>query len=317
MDLPAPDNLVFDDVVIDFAGRRLLRAGMAQALEPKAFAVLALLGSAPGHVFTRDEILDVVWGHRHVTPGVLNRVMTMLRKALGEDAQSPRYLHTVHGVGYRFDLPAAAGPPLAAVVAPEPVSVSVPASLPAPASPAPVPAGQHLRRRAGDALPAVRPIPTPLPRRRASDWRRSRRPGWLAWIALLLAAAGAAGWALWPRLPPPPAPGPVAPAIDARSIAVLPLANASDDQEPQFRADGISDNLINALPASCSAASLAHSVPRRETRRIAWNPHRRRVSANASGWRQILALTWAGAVAMVLPAGPLDLVVRDCRKTQG
>lgn len=268
MDKPAPDNLVFDDVVIDFAGRRLLRAGGVQALEPKAFAVLALLGGAPGRVFTRDEILDAVWGHRHVTPGVLNRVMTLLRHALGEDAQSPHYLHTVHGVGYRFDLPAAASPPLAAVLASEPEPViesapeSAPESSPAPAavpqsapSPSPSPgagAGAQRQRRAGDAPPLMRSLPAPLPRRRASDWRRSQRFGRLAWVALLLAAAGAAGWALWPRVSPRPASvpvAPVAPAIDARGIAVLPLVNASDDQGQQFFADGISDNLINALSA--------------------------------------------------------------------
>lgn len=102
----APPPLAFDDVVIDFAGRRLLRGGQPQPLEPKAFDVLALLAVAPGHAFARDDILDAVWGHRHVTPGVLNRVMTLLRHALGEDANTPRYLHTLHGVGYRFDLPA-------------------------------------------------------------------------------------------------------------------------------------------------------------------------------------------------------------------
>jgi TolB-like protein/DNA-binding winged helix-turn-helix (wHTH) protein len=103
---PMPASLAFDDVVIDFAGRRLTRAGVEQTLEPKAFAVLALLAGSPGRVFSRDEILDAVWGHRHVTPGVLNRITSLLRQALGEDAQNPRLLHTVHGVGYRFDMPA-------------------------------------------------------------------------------------------------------------------------------------------------------------------------------------------------------------------
>jgi TolB-like protein/DNA-binding winged helix-turn-helix (wHTH) protein len=99
------DRIAFEDVVIDLAGRRLRRGGLEQTLEPKAFAVLALLAGSPGRVFTRDEILDAVWGHRHVTPGVLNRITSLLRQALGEDAQNPRLLHTVHGVGYRFDLP--------------------------------------------------------------------------------------------------------------------------------------------------------------------------------------------------------------------
>lgn len=105
MSAPEPLPLSFDDVVIDFAGRRVLRGGEIQPLEPKAFAVLALLAAAPGRAFGRDDILDAVWGHRHVTPGVLNRVMTLLRHALGEDAHTPRYLHTLHGIGYRFDLP--------------------------------------------------------------------------------------------------------------------------------------------------------------------------------------------------------------------
>ncbi len=104
---PDPTRVVFDDVVVDLSGRRLFRAGVQQTLEPKAFGVLALLVQAPGRVFARDEIMDAVWGHRHVTPGVLNRVVTLLRHALCEDAQGARYLHTLHGVGYRFDLPSA------------------------------------------------------------------------------------------------------------------------------------------------------------------------------------------------------------------
>jgi TolB-like protein/DNA-binding winged helix-turn-helix (wHTH) protein len=108
MPQPVPESLTFDDVLIDFAGRRLSRGGVEQMLEPKAFAVLVLLVGSPGRVFTRDEILDEVWGHRHVTQSVLNRIMSLLRQALAEDAQHPRRLHTIHGVGYRFDLPAAA-----------------------------------------------------------------------------------------------------------------------------------------------------------------------------------------------------------------
>jgi TolB-like protein/DNA-binding winged helix-turn-helix (wHTH) protein len=103
-------TLTFGDVVVDFAGRRLIRGDIEQTLEPKAFAVLILLIGSPGRVFTRDEILDSVWGHRHVTQSVLNRIMSMLRQALGEDAQRPRLLRTVHGVGYRFDLPETASP---------------------------------------------------------------------------------------------------------------------------------------------------------------------------------------------------------------
>lgn len=136
--------LLFDDVCIDLMGHRLWRGGKEQALEPKAFGVLALLARAPGRVFLREEILDAVWGHRHVTPGVLNRVMTLLRHALGEDAHAPRYLTTVHGVGYRFDLPADAA-----------------------ATAAPVGAGAASHPAPRVAMPGARPGPTPS--RRATD----------------------------------------------------------------------------------------------------------------------------------------------------
>ncbi len=236
--MSAPDSLVFDDATIDFVGGRLLRAGVEQALEPKAFAVLALLAGSPGRLFTRDEILDAVWGHRHVTPGVLNRVMTLLRHALGEDAHAPRYLHTVHGVGYRFDLPAAAAVP----------PVAPPSAIQAAADALPddrLPSPPH--RRVGDAAAPEVSMP-PARRRRASDNRPARRS--VPWGWLLLAALAMAGGGLWLRarqVAPAAVVAPPAPKVAASGIAVLPLVNASDDKEQQFFSDGISENLINAL----------------------------------------------------------------------
>ena len=101
--LPATGWLTFNAVRIDVDGHRLLVDGVEVTIERKAFSVLLLLAQSPGRVFTRDEILDAVWGHNHVTPGVLNRIVTLLRHALGESANSSRYLSTVHGVGYRLD----------------------------------------------------------------------------------------------------------------------------------------------------------------------------------------------------------------------
>ncbi|GAA5002010.1 winged helix-turn-helix domain-containing protein [Pseudoluteimonas lycopersici] len=216
MDPRDPKPLAFDDVAIDFAGHRLLRAGVEQPLEPKAFGVLALLAGAPGKVFARDEILDAVWGHRHVTPGVLNRVMTLLRHALGEDAQGARYLHTVHGVGYRFDLPEAAREPSTAA----------------------------LPDIASNAQPRTS---IPPPQRRASD-RTSTLARVALWSLPLLAALAIAAWTWWPHAAPAPvvAAAPVVPAME-RSVAVLPLVNASNDPNQQFFSDGLSDNLIDAL----------------------------------------------------------------------
>lgn len=174
MDPSTPAPLAFDECAIDFAGRRLLRDGIEQPLEPKAFAVLALLAGRPGQVFTRDQILDAVWGHRNITPGVLNRVMTLLRHALGEDAQAARYLHTVHGVGYRFDLPVAPD------ASPQALQTSAPETS---AAPQPLPA---TGRRAGDRHPLRRTLP---------------------WLLPLLALLALAGWHWWPRPPGTPASG--------------------------------------------------------------------------------------------------------------
>lgn len=60
----------FDDIVVDRAAHSLLRAGISQPVEPKAFAILLVLQRQPGELIGRDDLLDPIWG-RHVTPGVL------------------------------------------------------------------------------------------------------------------------------------------------------------------------------------------------------------------------------------------------------
>lgn len=217
MTLPQPSSLAFDEVVIDFAGRRLLRGGVEQPLEPKAFAVLALLACAPGQVFTRDDILDAVWGHRHVTPGVLNRVVTLLRHALGEDAQHPRLLHTLHGTGYRFDLPA------------QEAADSVPLQEERRAQP---------DRRALD-VDDTGTIPAPNTKRRL----------WLivVVVATLLAMAAAVAW--WRDAPSPPAvsPTPKAEPATMPTLVVMPLKAIGNDDVGRQLADGLGEELIGTL----------------------------------------------------------------------
>ncbi len=228
MTLPPPTHVAFDRFDVDLAGRRLLRDGETVPLEPKAFAVLAVLVGAPGRALGRDDILDAVWGHRHITPGVLNRIMSLLRHALGEDAQSPRYLHTLHGVGYRFDLPAAArdGP------------------TPASASPA-----------AGMSTVGTSGSPEDPPFRDAS---RATRPRWTMPAAMtLLLAVAALAW--WPRpavdgragvggaLASQAAPAPRAAAPrPPPTLIVMPLKAIGDQADADIAA-GLSDELISAL----------------------------------------------------------------------
>ena len=95
----------FDDVEVRPRARSLLRNGALVSVEPKAFAVLLELLAHPGETLTRDMLLDHVWGHRHVTSGVLNRIIAQLRRALGDDAGHPHVIRTVHGLGYGFMRP--------------------------------------------------------------------------------------------------------------------------------------------------------------------------------------------------------------------
>lgn len=197
----------FDAIEIDVEGHRLRVDGADVPLERKAFAVLVLLARHPGRVFTRQEILDTVWGHAHVTPGVLNRIVTLVRQALGESAEMHRYLHTVHGVGYRFDLPApTSASPTNGMALDDEGIVTTPATVDTNATPA-----------ASHPLRAV------------------------AWAVPLLALLILAGWKLWPGHQPAPMP------VAEHSIAVLPLANAGGDPEQQFFSDGLSENLIETL----------------------------------------------------------------------
>jgi len=92
----------FGDVVVQPASHRVLKDGVEVPLEPKALAVLVELLRHPQIVVERDQLLDRVWGHSFVTPGVLNRIIALLRKALGDDGKEQRLLRTVPKRGFRF-----------------------------------------------------------------------------------------------------------------------------------------------------------------------------------------------------------------------
>jgi DNA-binding winged helix-turn-helix (wHTH) protein len=91
-----------DDIAVDPRAHRLERDGQVLPVEPKAFAVLVTLLEQAGNLVDKDTLLDAAWGHRHVTPGVLSHTISQLRHALGDSAFHPRYIATVHTIGYRF-----------------------------------------------------------------------------------------------------------------------------------------------------------------------------------------------------------------------
>jgi DNA-binding winged helix-turn-helix (wHTH) protein len=89
----------------DWGNECLWRGKQRVALTPKAFAVLRYLVEHSGQLVTKGELLNAVWPDVSVSEGVLKFCMREIRKALGNDAQAPRFIETLHRRGYRFIAP--------------------------------------------------------------------------------------------------------------------------------------------------------------------------------------------------------------------
>lgn len=131
----SPGCLAFAEFVLDLGAERLSRGGAAVPLAPRYYAVLAYLVSHGGRLVGKDELLDAVWGHRHVSDSALKVAVNAVRQALGDDPRTPRHLETVPRRGYRFiaAVERLAGPPAAPGVAPPAPTASVPVPAPGPA----------------------------------------------------------------------------------------------------------------------------------------------------------------------------------------
>ena len=102
--------LDFGDLVIDISGHKILVEGKQVDLTASEFKLLATLARHPGRVYNRMELVEKVLGYdfegyeRTIDSHVKN-----LRAKIGDNPRNPKWLHTVHGVGYRFEAPAADG----------------------------------------------------------------------------------------------------------------------------------------------------------------------------------------------------------------
>jgi DNA-binding response OmpR family regulator len=93
-------------VQVDLAGHRALRDGAPVPLKPKAFELLAFLVRNPGQVFTRDQLLEKVWGYDYAgETRTVDVHVHWLRSELEVDPAAPELLQTVRGVGYVFRRP--------------------------------------------------------------------------------------------------------------------------------------------------------------------------------------------------------------------
>ena len=102
-----PETIDLGAVKVDLAGRRLLRNGEALPVKPKAFDLLVFLLKKAGHVFTRDQLLEHVWGYDYAgETRTVDVHVHWLRAQIEADPADPAYLETVRGVGYVLRRPA-------------------------------------------------------------------------------------------------------------------------------------------------------------------------------------------------------------------
>jgi DNA-binding response OmpR family regulator len=99
---PADDSPIErNGLMIDPARRIVTVDGDEIGLTPLEFEILLTLAREPGVVLARDQLMDRVWGYRDYAGGrVVDSHVARIRRKLGEDGNEPRFIRTVHGVGY-------------------------------------------------------------------------------------------------------------------------------------------------------------------------------------------------------------------------
>jgi two-component system response regulator MtrA len=98
--------LEFGDIELDPVGHTVTRGGHPLELTPLEFDLLACLLRNPHEAFTREKLLERVWGyHHHGDTRLVNVHMARLRSKIEDDADDPRVIRTVRGIGYQAVIP--------------------------------------------------------------------------------------------------------------------------------------------------------------------------------------------------------------------
>jgi len=101
---PARQVKRFGAVEIDLGERRVTVDGKVAALTAREFDLLAFFVAHPGRVYSREQLTRAVWGSLYIgTERTVDNFVARLRAHIGDDAERPRWLETVRGVGYRFN----------------------------------------------------------------------------------------------------------------------------------------------------------------------------------------------------------------------
>jgi len=95
--------IVHDGLVLDGRSREVTVDGRHVELTTLEFDLLQVLAEHPGWVYSREQLLERVWGYEYLGDSrVVDVHVANLRKKIGDDSSSPRFIATVRGVGYKF-----------------------------------------------------------------------------------------------------------------------------------------------------------------------------------------------------------------------
>jgi len=98
------DELRFDNLIIRKTKRDIIVDGKTMSLTAKEFDLLLYMANFPGHVFSREQLLNAVWGYHHSGyEHTVNSHINRLRAKLEHDPSKPKFVLTVWGIGYKFN----------------------------------------------------------------------------------------------------------------------------------------------------------------------------------------------------------------------
>ncbi len=97
------EPIIYGKLEIDLEAKRVLKEGNQISLTAKEFKILETLSKRPKKIFTRDELLEIVWGYEYLGDSrSVDMTIMRLRKKLEDDSENPRYVKTIYGFGYQF-----------------------------------------------------------------------------------------------------------------------------------------------------------------------------------------------------------------------
>ena len=97
-------DINFRDIVIEISAHKVLINNRRIDLTPKEFDLLYLLASNPGRVYSRENLLNIIWGYQHKGyEHTVNSHINRLRRKIEKDIKDPQYVLTSWGSGYRFN----------------------------------------------------------------------------------------------------------------------------------------------------------------------------------------------------------------------